>query len=74
MATEADEKASLAIPAQQDPKVVVNGERPIVPKVALELVRMEQGIPGVCGESTQRGPKQLVLRRFELLGAPGKPR
>ena len=41
---EVDQKRLLALPAKDDPKVVIDAEGPIGLQLALELVRAQEGI------------------------------
>ena len=68
-----DQEAGVAVPAEQDPKVVVDAECPVVAEVTLELVRPQERIEWIGREPAERRPQQLVSRRPELASSAQEP-
>ena len=66
MAPDIHQEAHLAIPPEQDPQVMVDGERPVGREIAFQPVRPKQRIAGVGSEPSKRRPQQLALLEREL--------
>src|SRR5450759_2672714 len=64
---QADQERLVAIPAEQDPKVVIGAEGPVGRQLGLQLVRPKQGILGVDREASKCRTKERGLRFLELL-------
>jgi len=59
--TQVHEECLVALPAEQDAQIVIDAERPVSVKVALELARSEQGILRVDGEAFPEDPATATL-------------
>ena len=66
VAPDIHQEAHLALPPEQDPQVMVDGERPVGREIAFQPVRPKQRIAGVGSEPSKRRPQQLALLEREL--------